>query len=79
MIAICISIGSSASAVVVSLHVLIFSYSARRFLGITIPILPGIMPIQSYGGFKRMTSLCKTAVPDFIFNELEPIKVIWLS
>ena len=46
-----------------------------RAMGITAPILPGIMPIQSYGGFKRMTSLCKTKVPQFIMNDLEPIKV----
>ncbi|KAJ3217154.1 hypothetical protein HDU67_008374 [Dinochytrium kinnereticum] len=45
-----------------------------REAGISIPILPGMMPIQSYGGFKRMTSLAKTIVPQFIFDELEPIK-----
>ncbi|KAJ1553830.1 hypothetical protein HK405_006782 [Cladochytrium tenue] len=45
-----------------------------RAAGVTAPILPGIMPIQSYGGFMRMTSLCKTAVPKFILEELEPIK-----
>lgn len=45
-----------------------------REAGITIPILPGIMPIQNYGGFKRMTSLCKTVVPQFINEDLEPIK-----
>merc|ERR1719316_1005648 len=33
-----------------------------RKMGITIPILPGIMPIQSFGGFTRMTGLCKTFV-----------------
>jgi len=43
-------------------------------LGITIPILPGIMPIQSYGGFKRMTTLSKTIVPAFIDEGLDPIK-----
>jgi len=32
------------------------------------------MPIQSYGGFKRMTTLCKTIVPSFIEKDLEPIK-----
>lgn len=32
-------------------------------LGITVPILPGIMPIQSYAGWKRMTGFCKTIVP----------------
>ncbi|KAI8921423.1 methylenetetrahydrofolate reductase-domain-containing protein [Powellomyces hirtus] len=45
-----------------------------RKVGITIPILPGIMPIQNFGGFKRMTSLCKTYVPDSIYAALEPIK-----
>jgi methylenetetrahydrofolate reductase (NADPH) len=44
-------------------------------LGIQIPILPGIMPIQNYGGFKRMTTLCKTFVPQHILSDLEPIKV----
>jgi methylenetetrahydrofolate reductase (NADPH) len=32
------------------------------------------MPIQNYGGFKRMTSLCKTYVPQSILDDLEPIK-----
>ncbi|KAF9122839.1 hypothetical protein BGX30_001756, partial [Mortierella sp. GBA39] len=45
-----------------------------RTRGITVPIVPGIMPIQSFGGFHRMTSLCKTFVPDHIKNALEPIK-----
>merc|ERR1719252_204218 len=43
-------------------------------MGITIPILPGIMPIQSYGGFTRMTSLCKTKLPPPLMEDLEPIK-----
>merc|ERR1719473_128565 len=45
-----------------------------RAMGITVPILPGIMPIQSYSGFKKMTSLCKTKVPDWINEGLEPLK-----
>ncbi|KAI9228994.1 MAG: methylenetetrahydrofolate reductase-domain-containing protein [Piptocephalis tieghemiana] len=45
-----------------------------RAIGITIPILPGIMPIQSYGGFRRMTSLCKTHIPPEMERALEPIK-----
>eukprot|EP00834_Sanchytrium_tribonematis_P006513 NODE_487_length_6903_cov_0.412111.p1 type:complete len:595 gc:universal NODE_487_length_6903_cov_0.412111:3162-1378(-) len=45
-----------------------------RDLDINIPILPGIMPIQSYKGFMRMTSLCKTHVPKEIMESLEPIK-----
>lgn len=32
------------------------------------------MPIQSYSGFKRMTTLCKTWVPSEISDALEPLK-----
>jgi methylenetetrahydrofolate reductase (NADPH) len=45
-----------------------------RALGIKIPIIPGIMPIQNYNGFKRMTGFCKTAVPRAIEEALELIK-----
>lgn len=45
-----------------------------RQIGIKIPIVPGIMPIQNYKGFLRMTSLCKTKVPAEIMDALEPIK-----
>ena len=45
-----------------------------RSIGINVPILPGLMTIQNYGGFKRMTTLCQTSVPKFILNALEPIK-----
>ena len=41
---------------------------------ITVPIIPGIMPIQAYAGFKRMTSLCKTYVPEKVLEEIELIK-----
>lgn len=45
-----------------------------RSVGITAPILPGVMPVMTYGGFKRMTSFCKTAVPQHISDTLEAIK-----
>uniref|UniRef100_A0A061S486 methylenetetrahydrofolate reductase (NADH) n=1 Tax=Tetraselmis sp. GSL018 TaxID=582737 RepID=A0A061S486_9CHLO len=45
-----------------------------REMGITVPIIPGIMPIMTYGGFKRMTGFCKTYVPQEILDTLEPIK-----
>ena len=34
-----------------------------RAAGINVPIFPGIMPLNAYGGFKRMTGFCKTRIP----------------
>lgn len=34
-----------------------------RAVGITVPIMPGLMVIQAYGGFKRMAAFCKSRVP----------------
>ena len=34
-----------------------------RAAGITIPIVPGIMPVLKAAGFKRMTGMCKTRIP----------------
>ncbi|KAK4694945.1 methylenetetrahydrofolate reductase (NADH), partial [Phenoliferia sp. Uapishka_3] len=49
-------------------------YRACRARGITIPILPGIMPIQNYQSFRRMTNLCKSRIPPHIVEELELIQ-----
>lgn len=45
-----------------------------RAAGITVPIVPGIMPIQSWAQFKRITIWNKTTVPQSFLNELEPIQ-----
>ncbi|KAF9096582.1 hypothetical protein BGX29_004351 [Mortierella sp. GBA35] len=45
-----------------------------RALGITCPIIPGIMPIQSYNGFRRITNLAKIRVPSTVAAALEPIQ-----
>ncbi|KAI3636544.1 hypothetical protein MIR68_005428 [Amoeboaphelidium protococcarum] len=45
-----------------------------REIGIIVPILPGIMPIQNYNGFIRMTTLCKTIVPKAVYMALDKIK-----
>jgi len=45
-----------------------------RAAGIAVPIMPGLMLIQSYPGFKRMTNFCKSRVPDYILAELEAVK-----
>lgn len=44
-------------------------------LGITVPVIPGIMPIQTYASFLRVTKLCGTHIPDRIHADLESIKV----
>ncbi|MCL7031391.1 hypothetical protein MKW94_021456 [Papaver nudicaule] len=45
-----------------------------RQIGIACPIVPGIMPINNYKGFVRMTGFCKTRIPAEIMAALEPIK-----
>jgi 5,10-methylenetetrahydrofolate reductase len=51
-----------------------FSFHVCMYVCGQVPIFPGIMPIQSYAGFKRMTDLCKTFVPEHITTALEAIK-----
>jgi len=46
-----------------------------RDQGIVCPIIPGIMPIQSFNGFRRITSLAKIRVPAEVAAALDPIKV----
>ncbi|GLB34715.1 putative methylenetetrahydrofolate reductase [Lyophyllum shimeji] len=57
-------------------------YDVDRFLqwlkrvrekGITVPVIPGIMPIQTYSSFQRLTKLCGTRVPQHIMDALAPI------
>jgi len=43
--------------------------------GITVPIIPGIMPLQTYASFLRITKLCGTSVPPSILADLDEIKV----
>lgn len=47
---------------------------AVRAAGITVPIVPGIAPIQTWRGFERATSLAKTVIPQSWLDVLEPIK-----
>jgi methylenetetrahydrofolate reductase (NADPH) len=44
-----------------------------RAYGINVPIMPGIMLIQSFGGFKRMTQLCKSRVPAELMAAIDAI------
>ena len=45
-----------------------------RAAGITVPILPGLMVIQNYGGFGRMAAFCKTRVPLRLRAEMDAVK-----
>lgn len=47
---------------------------ACKKYGINAPIIPGIMCVTSYGGFKRMASLCKTRIPDDVREMFESVK-----
>ncbi|KAF9071536.1 methylenetetrahydrofolate reductase-domain-containing protein [Rhodocollybia butyracea] len=45
-----------------------------RAAGITVPIVPGVAPIQTWNGFQRATSLAKTIIPQSFLEALEPHK-----
>ncbi|KAI0293541.1 methylenetetrahydrofolate reduct [Russula brevipes] len=45
-----------------------------RSCGITVPVIPGVMPIQTYASFLRITKLCGTHIPDTLHADLESIK-----
>lgn len=47
---------------------------AVRAAGITIPIVPGIAPIQTWNGFHKATALAKTQIPQSFLDVLEPHK-----
>lgn len=50
-------------------------YARRcRAAGIACPIIPGILPIQSYGNLRRMTEYCDVKVPQSVWDRLEPAK-----
>jgi methylenetetrahydrofolate reductase (NADPH) len=42
-----------------------------RAIGITVPIIPGVMPILSTDGIKRMTELSAARLPDGLVRELD--------
>lgn len=46
-----------------------------RDAGISVPIVPGVMPIQSHQAFRRIINLCNTKVPTHILEDLNHIKV----
>jgi methylenetetrahydrofolate reductase (NADPH) len=49
-----------------------FDFVARaRAAGITVPIVPGIMPIRNLASVERMTKLCGATIPAPLFAELD--------
>ncbi len=42
-----------------------------REIGITVPVVPGIMPILSAKQIKRITSMCGTTIPDALREKLD--------
>jgi methylenetetrahydrofolate reductase (NADPH) len=51
-----------------------FYFLIILILGITVPILPGIMPIRTHAGLLRMCKLGGTFIPPKILEDLEAIK-----
>lgn len=45
-----------------------------RAAGITVPIVPGVMPIQNYGGFTRAVARFRAHVPPHFHEALDPVK-----
>ncbi|ETO18737.1 methylenetetrahydrofolate reductase [Reticulomyxa filosa] len=49
-------------------------YDLCRANGINVPIIPGLMPIQTYNSFVRIVSFSNVTVPDEVWKQLEAIK-----
>lgn len=49
-------------------------YRDCREIGIMVPIIPGVMPIQGYQSLRHLTKLSKLEVPQFISDAILPIK-----
>jgi methylenetetrahydrofolate reductase (NADPH) len=50
-----------------------FVQRARK-AGISVPIIPGILPIMSFAQFERMMSMARVSVPKSLLNKLEKFK-----
>ncbi len=49
-----------------------YRFEARlRVLGVTVPIVPGLLPIQSFAQIKKITSLCGAKIPRDLLEQIE--------
>ena len=42
-----------------------------RAAGVTIPLIPGVMPVSNFTGLKRMSAACGASVPDWLEGHFE--------
>jgi len=45
-----------------------------RAAGITLPIIPGIMPISNFDQIVRFSAMCGAGIPDWLRDRMEPVK-----
>ncbi|CAB3991290.1 methylenetetrahydrofolate reductase-like isoform X1, partial [Paramuricea clavata] len=45
-----------------------------REIGIDVPIIPGVMPIQSYDSLRHLVKLSKLSIPQDLLDAIQPIK-----
>lgn len=48
-----------------------------RASGITVPIIPGILPVQNLAALKRMLSFCGASVPEGYMRDLEHVHEVY--
>ena len=46
---------------------------AAREIGIDVPIIPGVIPIASYGQVARICDLCDASIPDELSTSMEAL------
>ena len=45
-----------------------------RAMGVTVPVFPGVMPITTYSGLQRMTTMCKVRIPPAVAEAVDLLK-----
>lgn len=55
-----------------------FDFVGRaRAIGINVPIIPGILPVQNLPALKRMLSFCGATVPEGFMRDLEHVQATY--